>query len=246
MTERDNETTVVKFHSADTLPRRERNKQDRRSRILDAAEDLIRETGATDFSMALLAERAGLSGPTPYNLFGSKSGILYTLLNRSLDPVFTRQGSTRAEPDPIAHVLTAARIGADVFAEDPLFYRPLYQFLLGVGDPVHCPLFLDRSLGFWRGSLARLEAAGQMPVMLGRDQIARLIVTHFMGTLDLWVQSELNDDEFRAQIVYGVGVLLLGLANETQRSRLMARLRTLERRLPRGFAPSSRSREASA
>lgn len=221
-----------------TLPLRERNKQDRRRRILDAAEALVRETGATEFSMAVLAKRARLSGPTPYNLFGSKSGVLYALLNRSLESVLRRQGRSRVDPDPVAQVMAAARIAADVFAEDPAFYRPLYQFLLGVSDPAHRPRFLDRSLGYWQRALSALDKAGQMPTPLARDALARQLVTHFIGALDLWVQSEIDDDEFRTQIAYGTGLLLLGLTNDAQRAPLLVRLRALERRLPRRFAAS--------
>lgn len=53
-------------------------------RVLNAAEALVRKTGDTDFSMLTLASKAKVSPATPYNLFGSKGSILYTLLNRSL------------------------------------------------------------------------------------------------------------------------------------------------------------------
>lgn len=40
--------------------------------LVDAAHALIRETGGTGFSMVQLAEKAGVSPATPYNLLGSK------------------------------------------------------------------------------------------------------------------------------------------------------------------------------
>jgi AcrR family transcriptional regulator len=57
----------------------------RREQILDAARRLIRATGGTDFPMRRLAEEAEVSLVTPYNLFGSKSGVLYALLSDSLE-----------------------------------------------------------------------------------------------------------------------------------------------------------------
>lgn len=54
---------------------RERQKQARRQAILDAAEALIRETGATDFTMLAVAERAMVSPTTLYNLFGTKAAM---------------------------------------------------------------------------------------------------------------------------------------------------------------------------
>ncbi len=57
---------------------------DRRRRILDAAEGLIRQTGGTNFSLLTLADKAEVSPATPYNFFGSKARLLFALFNRSL------------------------------------------------------------------------------------------------------------------------------------------------------------------
>jgi len=216
---------------------REIQKEDRKRRILDAAEALIRKTGTTEFSMALLAERASLSGPTPYNLFGSKGGILYALLNRSVDGLFSDIARGRGKSsDPVEMVLHAAQTAGDEFASDPRFYRPLYQFLLGIHDPVHRPAYMDRALFYWKQALLHLAEAGQLPDVIPHDQLARMMVVNTLGALDLWVQSELDDDQLRAQVLYGTAVLLYSVADATQRDHLSARLRVLERQLPKRFS----------
>jgi len=58
---------------------REKQTGERRERILDAARKLMRRTGGTGFTMRALAKEAGVSLATPYNLFRSKSGVLYAL-----------------------------------------------------------------------------------------------------------------------------------------------------------------------
>lgn len=214
---------------------RERGLHERRVRILDATEALIRETGNTDFTVAALAERAVLSGPTPYNLFGSKSAILYALLNRSLDPVIAGETRIGTERDPIARVLAAAHLGVDAFVGDPGFYRPLYQFLLGVGDAVQRPEFLERALQFWRHSLSALVESGQLPLANGGDGLARMLVMNFMAALEFWVHNELDHEQFRAQVLYGTAMLLLGFASDRQRATLLRQMRALERQLPRAF-----------
>jgi AcrR family transcriptional regulator len=79
---------------------REKQMAERRGRILDAAESLIRQTGGTDFPMLALAERAEVSPTTPYNLFGSKAGVLYALLNRTMDQINERtQSFSSANPN---------------------------------------------------------------------------------------------------------------------------------------------------
>ena len=47
----------------------------RRRNLALAAQALIRERGDAGFSMAQLAERAGVSPATPYNLVGSKAAL---------------------------------------------------------------------------------------------------------------------------------------------------------------------------
>lgn len=217
---------------------REDQKEDRRRRILDAAEALIRETGTTDFSMALLAERAALSGPTPYNLFGSKGGILYALLNRCVDDLFTDIARDGAITDPIELVLRSAQAAADEMAARPRFYRPLYQFLLGVQDPVLRPAYMDRALIYWMQALQRLADTAHLPHALPQEQLARLMVINVVGALDLWVQLELDDRQFRTQVMYGTAVLLLSVANTGQRTRLLARMDELQPELPTRFTPN--------
>ena len=62
------------------LGKREQAKAERRHRIVRAARDLIRETGDTDLSMRMLAQRAKVSLSTPYNLFGSKRAVVLAVL----------------------------------------------------------------------------------------------------------------------------------------------------------------------
>ena len=67
---------------------REANKNLRRRAILDAARALILEDKSRDFSMPALAERAGVSLATPYNLFGTKADILLEIVR---EDIFERQ-----------------------------------------------------------------------------------------------------------------------------------------------------------
>ena len=53
----------------------EQNKQRNRDRILTAADEIIRKDGLEALSMRHLADYAGVSLRTPYNLFGSKTVI---------------------------------------------------------------------------------------------------------------------------------------------------------------------------
>lgn len=98
--------------TASITSRREQAKEGRRQAILNAAESLIEESGNTDFSMKQLAERAGISTFTTYNLIGQKGEVLYTLLERSLDDIdaLAMMHARKIDPreQPLEYVFEAA------------------------------------------------------------------------------------------------------------------------------------------
>ena len=211
---------------------REKQSGKRREQILDAARRLIRATGGTDFPMRRLAEESEVSLVTPYNLFGSKSGVLYALLNDSLERL-DRAVDVRPSAKPVDAVLELAGIAADIYASDAAFYRPLIQFLLGVPDPEHRPRSVEQSLLRWTRTVDAAVDGGLLPATVDRELLARQLLTTFVGVLEFWIQGDLDDDAFRAQSLYGSTLLVLALASPAARPRLLERLRTIERRLRR-------------
>ena len=202
----------------------------RRHRILDSAALLIRSTGGTDFSMRSLAEAAEVSPATPYNLFTSKEGLLYALLSRSLDEI-TLRGLAFQSNDPLERVLEAAVQAADIFLLDPDFMRPLYQFLLGVVDPIHRPKFIERSLAYWRSALASAEQAELLTPDFEADVLVYTLMAHFMGVLEFWIHDDIDAPGFKARVIHDTVLLLLPLADDARRPRLLRRLREARRAL---------------
>lgn len=62
---------------------RERQKEERREAILDAAVALFDQLGYSATTVEQIAARAGVSAPTVFNYFGSKQDILYALAVRA-------------------------------------------------------------------------------------------------------------------------------------------------------------------
>src|ERR1044071_4676275 len=169
---------------------REQQTSQRRERILEAARRLIRKTGGTSFSMRALAEEAEVSLATPYNLFGSKGGVLYALLNASLENV-DRAAVTYSSSKPVERVLEVAGIAADVYARDAAFYRPLMQFLLGVRDVDHRPRFLSQSLHRWKRTVQAAIRQRLIGESVDAELLARQLMINFIGGLELWIHEEL-------------------------------------------------------
>jgi AcrR family transcriptional regulator len=211
---------------------REKQRNARREQVMDAARRLIRATGGTDFSMRRLAEESELSLVTPYNLFGSKSGVLYALLNDSLERL-DQVVEVDAKAKPVDVVLELAGIAADIYAGDAPFYRPLMQFLLGVRDLEHRPRLMEHSMELWMRTVEAAVHGGLLPATVDRELLARQLLISFIGLLELWIHEDLDENALRAQSLYGSALLVLAKAAPAARPRLLERLEAIERRLPR-------------
>ena len=198
---------------------REKQMAARRKRILDTAERIIRDAGATDFSMRALAAAAETAPATPYNLFESKEGLLYALLARSLDDLMLH-GLSFDSTDPVDRVLEAADNAVNFFLDDPRLLKPLYQVLLGVVHPVYRPRFIERSLTYWQTALDGIIRADLPPDLFDPASLARSLMAHCLGVLDFWIHDDVDDPTFRAQMAYGSALLLWPLATDAQRESL--------------------------
>ena len=174
---------------------REKQMEQRRNRILDTAESLIRSTGSTDFSVRRLAADAEVSPTTPFNLFGSKEGILFTLLLRSLD-MFREQEISKAELDANLGFIESSAAAAKTLVNDDAFFRPLYRVLMGVTHPIHRPMFMRQTFQYW------LQVASTVPMRdNARDLksvklLAHSLMSHFTGLMEMWINTDLTNEEF--------------------------------------------------
>ena len=69
-----------------------RTRDARRRHLVDSAAGLIRDGGGAGFSMLQLADRAGVSPATPYNLLGSKSELLRLIVADEFSSFVARLG----------------------------------------------------------------------------------------------------------------------------------------------------------
>jgi AcrR family transcriptional regulator len=212
---------------------RERQKEKRCEQILDAARRLIRSTGGTEFSMRRLADESEVSLVTPYNLFRSKSGILYALLNASLEGLVDAPDLL---PAGGGQVMELGGSAAKLYSQDSAFYRPLMRFLLGVPDAEHRPRLLEQSLQRWREAIGVAVDAGVLSTRINVDFVARQLMITFIGTVELWVHEELNDEAFIVQSLYGSTLVVSAFVTEDARPIWRRRLRELESVLPSTFS----------
>jgi AcrR family transcriptional regulator len=223
---------------------RERQKEKRCDQILDAARLLIRSTGGIDFPMRQLAEEAEVSLVTPYNLFGSKSGVLYALLNVALESLPWAEGQPVRNANAQS-VVDLAGMAAQLYADDAAFYRPLLRFLLGVRDAEHRPRLVEQSVERWRHAVEAVVRAKDLDERVDIPMFSRQLMITFMGSIELWAQEELTDEGFIAQSIYGSALLVCARATNAARPGLMNQLHELELRLQHTLNFPSEQRKGS-
>ena len=200
---------------------REKQSDERKRRILDVADALIRQTGGTEFSMRMLAEMSQVSPATPYNLFGSKDGVLSASLARSL-AVIVVEGLAARSSHPLDFVISANTAAVNRLVGEKALLRPLYLYLLGVVDPLHRPGHIKSSLYFWR-TVAE-TAGGNGLDMPDCEMLGSMLFAHFLGLLELWIHQDIDDDAFMARAIYGSLLIVSPFLSPDQHAPLGERL----------------------
>lgn len=212
------------------MSQRERGMAERRARIVEAARDLIRATGDTGLSMRALAERAGVSLATPYNLFGSKQAVMLGVLEADLAQ-FRAQLDATASADPVQRLFDNIVVATRFYAEDPGFYRALFGGLLGAGGPELRLLFGPPRHALWVEMLEAAQAAGQIRAEVDARLLARTLEGVFGGALPGWLAGDIDADNLAARIGFGFAAALGGVATERARGELSHRLAGFQARL---------------
>jgi AcrR family transcriptional regulator len=210
------------------LPRRERNKLEKRARLIAAARALFARKGFAATTTAEIAARAGIGAGTLFLYFASKEDLLVEVFRADMDAVIERAFATlpgRATlMTELLHVYGAM---VEHHERDPELARAFVKEMLFVSPP-------DRALVF------------EFIDGLGARVAARIALRQQRGELDAGVPAELVADNLFALFIARLQKSL-GLDERLAGDALLARLRTsfalqLRALEPRGRAATARLR----
>ncbi|WP_293682431.1 TetR/AcrR family transcriptional regulator [uncultured Phenylobacterium sp.] len=206
--------------------RRERGKDARRSRIVEAAYALLREVGADDLSVKMIADRADLSPATVYNLFGAKGAVLAKVYARDFE-VFIAKVEGAGSPSALDAIFDSIRITMDHYRSDPPFYRGM-----SIRNPRAEPELVIAVQGprqaFWRDLLARAVCEGDLAPGVRTDMVSLAMLQMSGGVFGYWCADLISLDEMEQQTLYSFALLLMGLARPAGRARLQARVAAIQ------------------
>ncbi|QCQ92830.1 TetR/AcrR family transcriptional regulator [Rhodococcus sp. SGAir0479] len=174
-----------------TLSRRERNKQQTRGRLLDAARELFAARGVVSTTVEDIADRAGVSRATFFNYFPSKDELLSALhashmdsMARVIDQLLVRE------------LTTTDRIGA-LFADFVRSTEQLPGYLRAVTgelerDLASPEISVERTERFNDELLRILEpgiAAGEVRTDYPPRFLAQMVAAVYVSTIRYWRQD---------------------------------------------------------
>lgn len=208
---------------------REDAKEQRRRQIVRAARILMQKTGKTGFSMRALAEEAGVSIATPYNLFGSKQTVMFAVLDADLQQYLDRLERLRA--DEIDVFFKAVSLTSSLYASEPNFYRAVLFAAYNGGGTKFRSIFDGPRHAMWK----RLVTNGVEAEVIRREVDATAFAINlgyiFFSCILEWVNNVISLEEMEAKVQYGFAISLHGVATKSSDERLWERVMTTQRRV---------------
>lgn len=192
--------------------RRDAQRRETRTKILDAARDLLLADGIGGFTMRKLADRVGCTATNLYYHFADKDAVLRELLAADAAALRRAMDAAADDPDPIGRMMKMGFAYVAFGLDHPAHYRLL---TMTPHDPVvHDPADPRRddpavdAFAFLRSATAGVIAAGLVrPEFADPDALAQVVWAAAHGLVSLHLNFG-DDPQFRWRPPAETGLML--------------------------------------
>jgi len=192
--------------------KRERNKQEKRDRILAAARDAFRSRGYQHTTLREVAAAAGIGTGTLFLYAETKEALLVLVFKDELGPVFDHAFGTVPEADLLSQLLHVFLIIIEHHARDPAIARPFVEELLVIG-----PHERGELLGFVKGWHEQVKnlvtgglARGEVDPAISADSLSSYVLDLFLAGLRRLMTDRVSRADCESDLREGLGILLAG------------------------------------
>ncbi|WP_328993352.1 TetR/AcrR family transcriptional regulator [Kribbella sp. NBC_01245] len=197
---------------------RERHKLARRTRILEAARELLRERPDDPLTAERIAERAEVAPATVYNLVGPRDKIWQALAASFLGELEQRLAEAHTR-DAIGRAQEVVAQTVDLFIENASVSRRILIEWEQSG------LVLSRGpLSHLRHALADAQRTGLLRTDIDVATLAGVVASASVGVTHQWIAGQIDEQQFAAQALLALDVALAAAAVDQQRSHFLSRL----------------------
>lgn len=199
----------------------------RASKLVRAARDIIRETGTFDLPMRQLAARAQTSLRTPYEIFGSKSGIIMAIL-RSDQRAFREISNSLKSANVLNYIFDTTMAGIEFYTHEQPFYRALFratQGYTGTGgsEPVR------EIITLYIGVCQRGQDEGYIRSEINVALLAETLTSLFAANLRHWALSDFDVLLAGNRICYGLATTMAGAVTDSHLPSMRERILQYQR-----------------
>lgn len=203
------------------MSRREEAKEFNRARIRAAAEEIIRTEGMEKLTMRRLAEQADVSLRTPYNLFGSKTDVLISLMEEAefeLSPL----GAGDESLTIIEQLLGSLDRIEAFFESDEEYFRGIYASIMASDHPEARETAVSRSVGLACVRLQQAADNGELTPATDTNALGRHLAIQLLAVLGMWGSGFFSNRESIAQVRQSWCAALLQHCGELSRPLISA------------------------
>lgn len=187
---------------------------ERRERILAEAREIIGEHGFEGLTMRALAQAAGVTVPTIYNLIGSKDEVLFGAVAEQTDRFL--HGLERSAGDVLAVVDATLR----ELLRMPDYYRSLLRLLMSSQAAAPARQNVERALrGQLRSTLGELAEEGALSPWVDLDALRRQIQSSLWIHALEWANGRVGDAALPRMTAYGVALLMVAVSEGAAQER---------------------------
>lgn len=154
------------------------NGGDSRTRLLNAAAELIAASPGEDFSLRAVCEAAGVQLPTLYHFFGNKRGLVDAVVERGFDLYLGRKTAHASTGDALDDIRSGWDEHVAFGIENPGFYTLMY----GKVRPGYSPPAQDRPTALLQSLTRRAHEQGRL-VVPAAQATAHILVANVGVTL---------------------------------------------------------------
>ncbi|MEP1422258.1 MAG: helix-turn-helix domain-containing protein [Erythrobacter sp.] len=214
--------------------KREQSIAERKARILEAARTIIARDGYDALTTRGIAEAAGVTAPTLYNLVGDKTAIISAMATASVEELWGRlhldeRGSPLAMADAIlneayAQIMANRELNrANLIALERLGIA--YAYHPARDDPgAHAA---RRSVEMVQYTCREAQRLGQLRGNLDAQLLAEQMFAAYRAPLDDWLHDAIGASEMLRRQRIGFYTVLAADASEEFREELLARIAKL-------------------
>ncbi len=161
---------------------------DMRTRMLEAAEELLDASPDRDIATRAVCEAVGVGAPVLYRLFGDKNGLLSAVVDHGFDRYLATKRAAEPSADPVADLRNGWDTHIAFATAHPAVYRLMFSPSLAA-----VPGAAKEAIRLLREVLDRCAAAGTLRVDPG--DAAQMIMSANVGVaLSLITQPESYPD----------------------------------------------------